>query len=64
MSKRKIIQIAVTPESAHLWPTIHALCNDGTIWTLTAKQKPDGRLILGDNWLPVLPVPQTKESTR
>lgn len=45
---RKIVQIASTYESANMEYYLHALCNDGTVWT---KQ------ILGQ-WQPEVPIPQ------
>lgn len=37
MRKRKIVQVAVADDNNLTYPTLVALCNDGTLWILEQK---------------------------
>lgn len=48
---RKIIQIAVTPETEECFGYLYALCSDGTVWFRSTSGN-------GTNWLQMPDLPQ------
>lgn len=52
---RKIIQIEVAPEQDNFFECLYALCDDGTVWSIT---KPD---LSSSEWVQIKPIPQPGE---
>lgn len=48
--KRKIIQIAIAPETESTIAVLYALCDDGTLWALVDNNTSE--------WEAVKPIPQ------
>lgn len=55
-ASRKIIQIASASETADRYAQIYALCDDGTVWRMVARE-PESACA----WAPLPNVPQPSE---
>ena len=53
---RKIIQISSSSETADRYQTIIALCNDGTVWRMVARNNPEDCC-----WVQLQEIPQDNE---
>ena len=52
MFRRKVIQVATTPEPKWTLGTVTALCDDGSLWLIAVGDEEDR------DWLALPPIPQ------
>lgn len=52
--KRKIIQVATTPDTVDFHAALYALCDDGTLWTMSLS----GESNETEKWEKIKDIPQ------